>query len=137
MDVGAAVNGRADDLADRDRKRGRICAVTRSSISRNNRPAISRRTLTLFAAIVCVVVVVVVAGAQPTSDKDTLAAIQREGLQHSQVPAVFEMLTVNIGPRLTASPAHKRAAEWARDRLPPHGLTKAQPRTGEVGPRGA
>ena len=34
-------------------------------------------------------------------------------------------LTVNIGPRLTASPAHKRAAEWARDRLASYGLQNA------------
>ena len=36
------------------------------------------------------------------------------------------MLTVDIGPRLTASPAHKRAAEWARDRLASYGLANAQ-----------
>jgi len=35
---------------------------------------------------------------------------------------VFEYLTIDIGPRLTASPAHKRAAEWVRDRLSSYGL---------------
>ena len=54
------------------------------------------------------------------------ARIRAEGLEHSQVAPVFDMLTVNIGPRLTASPAHKRAAEWARDRLASYGLTNAQ-----------
>ena len=39
---------------------------------------------------------------------------------------VFDMLTVDIGPRLTASPAHKRAAEWARDRLASYGLDNAR-----------
>ena len=68
--------------------------------------------------------VAVLASAQ-TSDRDVLAAIQREGQQHSQVKPVFEMLTVTIGPRLTASPAHKRAAEWARERLASYGLTNA------------
>jgi hypothetical protein len=38
------------------------------------------------------------------------------------VAPVFEYLTVDIGPRLTASPAHKRAAEWTRDRLSAYGL---------------
>ena len=38
-----------------------------------------------------------------------------KGLERSQAAPVFDMLTVTIGPRLTASPAHKRAAEWARD----------------------
>ena len=60
------------------------------------------------------------------SDRDVLARIRVEGLEHSQVAPVFEMLTVNIGPRLTASPAHKRAAEWARDRLASYGLANAR-----------
>ena len=54
-----------------------------------------------------------------------LARIRSEGLEHSQVAPVFEMFTENIGPRLTASPAHKRAAEWARERLASYGLTNA------------
>jgi len=60
------------------------------------------------------------------SDRDVLARIRTEGLEHSQVAPVFDMLTVNIGPRLTASPAHKRAAEWARDRLASYGLQNAR-----------
>src|SRR6476660_4512727 len=64
--------------------------------------------------------------AQPQSDRDVLARIRTEGLEHSQVVPVFDMLTVNIGPRLTASPAHKRAAEWARDRLASYGLDNAR-----------
>jgi carboxypeptidase Q len=64
--------------------------------------------------------------AQPTSERDILARIRTEGLEHSQVSPVFDMLTVNIGPRLTASPAHKRAAEWARDRLASYGLDNAR-----------
>ena len=68
----------------------------------------------------------VVASGQPQTDRETLARIRTEGLEHSQVAPVFEMLTVNIGPRLTASPAHKRAAEWARDRLASYGLENAR-----------
>jgi hypothetical protein len=60
------------------------------------------------------------------SDRDLLVRIRTEGLEHSQVVPVFDMLTVNIGPRLTASPAHKRAAEWARDRLASYGLENAR-----------
>src|SRR6185369_9864678 len=33
-----------------------------------------------------------------------------------------DYLTINIGPRLTASPAHKRAVEWTRERLSSYGL---------------
>ena len=48
-----------------------------------------------------------------------------EGLEHSRVAPVFEYLTIELGPRLTASPAHKRAAEWTRDRLASYGLQNA------------
>src|SRR5215471_1085696 len=61
-----------------------------------------------------------------SADTAILARIQDEGLHRSQVQPVFDMLTVTIGPRLTASPAHKRAAEWARDRLSSYGLDSAR-----------
>ena len=65
----------------------------------------------------------VVVSAQSGADVQTLAKIREEGLKHSQVAPVFEALTVDIGPRLTASPAHKRAAEFMRDRLTAYGLS--------------
>ncbi len=52
--------------------------------------------------------------------------IRLEGMAHSQVDAMFDTLTVDIGPRLTASPAHKRAAEWAKERLTAFGLSNAR-----------
>lgn len=64
-----------------------------------------------------------VLSAQSGADRQTLAKIRTEGLQHSQVARVFEALTVDIGPRLTASPAHKRAAELMRDQLTADGLS--------------
>jgi carboxypeptidase Q len=67
----------------------------------------------------------VLASAQSPSSDPTLARIRAEGLEHSQAAPVFDYLTVNIGPRLTASPAHKRAAEWARERLASYGLANA------------
>ncbi|HEY6212170.1 MAG TPA: M20/M25/M40 family metallo-hydrolase, partial [Vicinamibacterales bacterium] len=63
-----------------------------------------------------------VAFAQPPTGSDVFARIRDEGMSRSQVAPVFEMFTVTIGPRLTASPAHNRAAEWARDRLASYGL---------------
>jgi len=57
---------------------------------------------------------------------DIAAKIKSEAIEHSQVVPVFEMFTVTIGPRLTASPAHKRAAEYARDRLASYGLANAR-----------
>jgi carboxypeptidase Q len=60
--------------------------------------------------------------AQPPIDRDLFAKIRAEAIEHSQVAPVFDMFTVTIGPRLTASPAQKRASEWARDRLTAYGL---------------
>jgi hypothetical protein len=48
--------------------------------------------------------------------------IRTEATEHSQVGPVFDMFTITIGPRLTASPAHKRAAEYAREGLASYGL---------------
>jgi carboxypeptidase Q len=59
-------------------------------------------------------------------DHDMFAKIRTEATDHSQVAPVFDMFTVTIGPRLTASPAHKRAAEYARDRLKTYGLSDAR-----------
>ena len=57
---------------------------------------------------------------------DILTRIRVEGTDHSQVQRVFDILTIDIGPRLTASPAHKRAVEFVRDELASYGL--ANPR---------
>src|SRR5579872_3959982 len=61
--------------------------------------------------------------AQVSVDGDLLARIRAEAADHSQVAPVFDMFTVTIGPRLTASPAQKRASEYARDRLVSYGLS--------------
>src|ERR1700677_4353083 len=59
-------------------------------------------------------------------DPGMLAKIRVEATEHSQAAPVFDMFTVTIGPRLTASPAHKRAAEYAKDRLAAYGLSNAR-----------
>jgi carboxypeptidase Q len=62
------------------------------------------------------------ASGQALVESEMAARIRGEATGHSQVEPVFDMFTVTIGPRLTASPAHKRAAEFARDRLTSYGL---------------
>ena len=52
-----------------------------------------------------------------------LAKIRDEGLHRSQVEPVFDMFVNVIGPRLTGSPAHKRAADYARDTMEKWGLS--------------
>jgi hypothetical protein len=64
--------------------------------------------------------------AQERIDTGMLARIRAEGLQQSRALPLFRTLTDEIGPRLTGSPAHIRAARWARDRFAEWGLTNAR-----------
>ncbi|HYN06043.1 MAG TPA: M20/M25/M40 family metallo-hydrolase [Vicinamibacterales bacterium] len=52
--------------------------------------------------------------------------IRDEGLNRSRVQAVFNQFVDVIGARLTGSPEHKRAAEYARDELAKWGLSNAR-----------
>jgi carboxypeptidase Q len=63
--------------------------------------------------------------AQP-SDLDALNRIRAEELDRSQVMEIARELTDGIGPRLTGSPALRRAAEWARGRLAGWGVANAR-----------
>jgi carboxypeptidase Q len=54
---------------------------------------------------------------------DVLARIKAEGLQRSRAITLYRTITDEIGARLTGSPAHVRAANWARDRFMEWGLT--------------
>lgn len=64
--------------------------------------------------------------AQERIDTAMLARIRAEGLERSSALPLFRTLTDEIGARLTGSPAHLRAARWARDRFAEWGL--ANPR---------
>ncbi len=70
---------------------------------------------------------------QEPVDADMNAKIREEGLQRSQVEKPFDMFVNVIGPRLTGSPAHKRAAEWARDTLTAWGLSSVHLEPWEFG----
>jgi hypothetical protein len=63
--------------------------------------------------------------AQATPTPDVIERIKDEGLNRSQLMRTLEYLTDVIGPRLTGSPALKRANEWTRDRLTQWGLRNA------------
>ena len=79
----------------------------------------------LLIVIVISLLINSVAGAQEPIDRDMIAKIKDEGLNHSQVEDTFTHFTEDIGPRLTGSPAHKQAAEWARHKLQEWGLNDA------------
>lgn len=59
-------------------------------------------------------------------DAASLSKLKHEAFDNSQAAPIFEMLTIAIGPRLTASPAHNRAAQFVRDRLASFGLDNAR-----------
>ena len=76
----------------------------------------TRRTLSLFLVISLVLLPALApANFAQNADRDDeiLARIRKEGMEHSQILKTMHMLTDVYGPRLTGSPNHKRAAEWA------------------------
>ena len=61
----------------------------------------------------------------PVAAPSALEQIRREGLERSQVGRAFDQFVTVVGPRLTGSPAHKAAADWARETLASWGLSNA------------
>ena len=60
--------------------------------------------------------------AQESVDRAIIAKIRDEGLTRSQAPEMFTHFTEDIGPRLTATPAYKTAADFAQTKLKEFGL---------------
>jgi hypothetical protein len=75
----------------------------------------------------------IVATAQEPVDSAMNAKIRDEGLKRSKVYETFTHFTEVIGPRLTGTPAHKTAAEYALDRLKEWGLQDARMEPWEFG----
>jgi len=73
------------------------------------------------------------AAAEEPVDLQVVTRIRDEGLNRSKVMEAAAVLTDEIGPRLTNSPAHLRAAEWTRDRLTEYGLAGARHEAFEFG----
>src|SRR2546427_6957107 len=63
--------------------------------------------------------------AQTSADKDLLERIRKEEANNSQIMKTEHMLTDVYGPRLTGSPNHKAAAEWAVRQMTSWGLQNA------------
>jgi carboxypeptidase Q len=89
----------------------------------------------LLAALLCLhsLLITPSARAQEPVDREMIAKIRDEGLNRSQAHAAFSHFTEVIGPRLTATPAYKAAAEWARDRLKEWGLENPRLEAWEFG----
>src|ERR1044072_5976282 len=56
---------------------------------------------------------------------DTLTRIRKEAMERSQIMKTMHMFTDLYGPRLTGSPNHKAAAEWAVKQMTAWGLENA------------
>src|SRR6266446_7403555 len=76
--------------------------------------------ITLIGALLCLPIL-----AQSRSDKDLLERIRKEEASNSQIMKTEHMLTDVYGPRLTGSPNHKHAAEWAVKQMTAWGLKNA------------
>jgi carboxypeptidase Q len=82
-------------------------------------------TRPLALAALLAFVAVPPAVSQERLDWATLGRIRDEGFRHSQVMETAAQLTDVHGPRLTASPQYKKAADWARQQLETWGLANA------------
>ena len=82
----------------------------------------------LIPAITLLTLTVAVLPAQTREPVDTaaIAKIRDEGLNRSQVKKTFDMYTDGIGPRLTGTPAHKRAADYSREMMTTWGLANVR-----------
>jgi hypothetical protein len=63
--------------------------------------------------------------AENGNDKDLLERIRQEERNNSQIMKTMHMFTDVFGPRLTGSPNHKAAAEWAVKQMTSWGLKNA------------
>ena len=79
------------------------------------------RLLTRFALATCLATTLS-AGQEPV-DRSTIERIRQEGTDRSRAGVYFDHFVTVVGPRLTGSPAHKQAADWAREQLAAAGLS--------------
>jgi carboxypeptidase Q len=84
------------------------------------------RQLTILFAAAALAAAPHCATAQEPVDLAMIARIRAEGLEKSRVLETFNHFTNVIGPRLTGSPAHKQAAEYAKAQLAAAGASNAR-----------
>jgi hypothetical protein len=81
----------------------------------------SALALSLILSLVCLPVL----AQTSASNSDLLARIRKEENEHSQIMKTMHMLADVYGPRLTGSPNHKNAADWAIKQMQSWGLENA------------
>jgi carboxypeptidase Q len=90
------------------------------------------RTLSSLLGLLLALSAVPLARQEPI-DAAMIEKITREGTDRSEVFRTFTHFVDAIGPRLTASPAYKAAADWSRDRLTAWGVSSARLEAWEFG----
>jgi carboxypeptidase Q len=81
-----------------------------------------KRTPALLVASVALALSQMPGYAEERIDYEINARIRKEGREHSQIMRTVHVLTDVHGPRLTGSPNHKAAAEWAIKQMSAWGL---------------
>src|SRR5687768_14904894 len=82
-------------------------------------------TAGLAALLFVIAPVAPLAGREPVNDEIN-ARIRKEGREHSHILRTLHYLTDVYGPRLTGSPNHKAAGEWAIKQMTEWGLTNGR-----------
>jgi hypothetical protein len=83
------------------------------------------RVLILLALLASLATVIGLAAAAENVDLQMVAKIRTEEFQNSKVMEIMSELCDRIGPRVTGSPAMKKANEWTRDQLTAWGMSNA------------
>jgi hypothetical protein len=78
-----------------------------------------------IVALSLILSTLVVPVAAQNGDADLLNKIRKEAMQNSQIMKTMHMLTDVYGPRLTGSPNHKAAADWAIKQMTAWGMVNA------------
>ena len=104
-------------------------------IARLARRSLARPMTRRFSAVLVATIVLSFAGlgAQEPVDREMVARIKDEGSERSRVGELFNHFTNVIGGRLTASPAHRQAVEYARGMLDGWGLDNVHLEAWEFG----
>jgi len=76
-------------------------------------------------ALLLIVSLLSVSVAAQNGSGDVLSRIRKEAMERSQIMNTMHMFTDVYGPRLTGSPNHKAAAEWAVKQMTSWGLENA------------
>jgi carboxypeptidase Q len=81
-----------------------------------------RNTAVIVATLCLAVAAFGSEGGQDKVDFGVIEKIRAEGMERSKILETFDYLVTTIGPRLTNSPAHRRAVQWTQDQMKAMGL---------------